>query len=58
VLKRVRNRRAHGFKTPDGPRDRDILEASADILQSLGETAVDAALSGLTPAFNCSGKSG
>lgn len=45
VLKRVRNRRAHGFKTPKGPRDKEILEASADILQTLGEAAVDA----LTP---------
>jgi hypothetical protein len=42
MLKRVRNRRAHGFKTPDGPRDQVILEASAHILRSLGETAVDA----------------
>lgn len=46
VLKRVRNRRAHGFKTPNGPRDKEILEASADILQTLGEAAVDT----LTPA--------
>jgi hypothetical protein len=42
VLKRVRNRRAHGFKTPDGPRDKEILETSADILQTLGEGAVGA----------------
>jgi len=42
VLKRVRNRRAHGFKTPDGPRDQLILEAAADILRSIGETAVAA----------------
>jgi hypothetical protein len=41
VLKRVRNRRAHGFKTPDGPRDSEILEAATDILQSLGDIAVD-----------------
>lgn len=41
VLKRVRNRRAHGFKTPEGARDKEILEASADILQTLGEVAVD-----------------
>ena len=42
VLKRVRNRRAHGFKTPDGPRNKVILEASAHILRNLGETGVDA----------------
>jgi hypothetical protein len=40
VLKRVRNRRAHGFKTPDGPRDNEILEATSDILQNLGDIAV------------------
>jgi hypothetical protein len=42
VLKRVRNRRAHGFKTPDGPHDGEILAASADVLQNLGEIAVSA----------------
>jgi|SRR6516165_8451562 hypothetical protein len=45
ILKRIRNRRAHGFKTTDGPRDGEILGASADILQNLGEMAVAA----LTP---------
>jgi hypothetical protein len=25
TLKRIRNRRAHGFKTPDGPRDQVVL---------------------------------
>jgi hypothetical protein len=33
TLKRIRNRRAHGFKTPDGPRDQVILGATADILR-------------------------
>jgi hypothetical protein len=42
VLKRVRNRRAHGFKTPDDPRDLEILRASADILRNIGETAIHA----------------
>jgi hypothetical protein len=42
VLRRVRNRRAHGFKTPDGPRDQEILRASADILRNIGEIAIDA----------------
>jgi hypothetical protein len=36
VLRRVRNRRMHGFKTPDGPRDEEILTAATDILQQLG----------------------
>lgn len=42
VLKRVRNRRAHGFKTSDGPRDLEILRASADILRNIGEIAIHA----------------
>lgn len=40
VLKRVRNRRAHGFKTTDGPRDGVVLQAAADILQELGEAGL------------------
>lgn len=39
ILKRIRNRRAHGFKTPDGPRDKPILSAAARLLQCIGETA-------------------
>jgi hypothetical protein len=42
VLKRVRNRRAHGFKTPAGPRDTEILAATASILQKIGDLAADA----------------
>jgi len=41
VLKRIRNRRAHGFKTPDGPRDQQILSATVQILQELGQIAVE-----------------
>lgn len=41
VLKRVRNRRMHGFKTPDGPRDQEILMPSADILQQLAAIVLD-----------------
>jgi len=41
VLKRVRNRRAHGFKTPYGPRDQEILSAAAPLLQAVGEAAAD-----------------
>jgi hypothetical protein len=40
VLKRVRNRRAHGFKTTAGPRDEVILRASLRILRDLGGFAV------------------
>jgi len=41
VLKRIRNRRAHGFKTPEGPRDQQILSATTQILQELGKIAVE-----------------
>lgn len=37
ILKRIRNRRAHGFKTPDGPRDQEILSAAASLLQAVGQ---------------------
>jgi len=40
VLKRIRNRRAHGFKTPYAPRDTEILGATAPILRALGEVAL------------------
>ncbi|TAL28387.1 MAG: hypothetical protein EPN97_14745 [Alphaproteobacteria bacterium] len=36
ILKRIRNRRAHGFKSPDNARDVIILKASATILHALG----------------------
>jgi hypothetical protein len=42
VLKRVRNRRAHAFKTTSGPRDYEILSAAATILQALGQAAAEA----------------
>jgi hypothetical protein len=41
VLRRVRNRRMHGFKAPDGPRDIEILTAATDILQKLGAVALE-----------------
>jgi hypothetical protein len=43
ILKRIRNRREHGFKTPDGPRDSEILAASRTILESFGVLALEAA---------------
>jgi hypothetical protein len=40
TLKRIRNRRAHGFKTPDGPRDQEILGATAGILRRVCALAI------------------
>jgi len=40
TLKRIRNRRAHGFKTPDGPRDQEILGAASDILRKVCSLAI------------------
>ena len=42
VLKRVRNRRARGFKTTEGPRDQEILSASVKILRELGAAVAEA----------------
>lgn len=41
VLRRVRNRRMHGFKTPDGPRDQEILTAATETLQRLGAVVLE-----------------
>ena len=41
ILKRIRNKRAHGFKTRSGPRDREILGAARPILLRLCELAVE-----------------
>ena len=35
VLKRIRNKRIHGFKTPDGLRDAEILGAARSLLRAL-----------------------
>jgi hypothetical protein len=42
VLKRIRNRRAHGFKTPDGPRDDEILSAAVWLVRIIGLSAAEA----------------
>ncbi|MEJ7698795.1 MAG: hypothetical protein WKF71_03995 [Pyrinomonadaceae bacterium] len=42
VLKRVRNRRAHGFKTAEGPRDNEILQPSLQIVRLIGYVAAEA----------------
>ena len=41
VLKRIRNKRAHGFKTRKGPRDAEILSATKSILLAFYQAAVD-----------------
>ena len=41
VLKRIRNKRAHGFKTRSGPRDQIILRATRSILQRMCETVAE-----------------
>jgi hypothetical protein len=42
VLKRVRNRRAHGFKTPEGPRDNEILGSALGLVRLIGLSAAEA----------------
>jgi hypothetical protein len=42
VLKRIRNRRARGFKTPSGPRDSEILGSALVIVRVIGTLAFDA----------------
>jgi hypothetical protein len=41
VLKRIRNRRTHGFKTPDGPRDKEILSAAVWLVRIIGLSAAE-----------------
>ncbi len=43
ILKRIRNRRAHGFKTPYAPRDQEVLAAAAPILREMARVSIDAA---------------
>src|SRR5262245_15535864 len=40
LLKRIRNKRIHGFKTPDGPRDAEILGAARPLLRLLCHSLV------------------
>jgi hypothetical protein len=47
VLKRIRNRRAHGFKTPKRARDNEILDSATRILQLIGVSAAE--VMGLAP---------
>ena len=41
ILKRIRNKRVHGFKTRSGPRDQIILKSASSILKSLCEACVE-----------------
>ena len=43
ILKRIRNRRAHGFKTLYAPRDQEILGAAAPVLRAMAKASIDAA---------------
>ncbi|MGQ0670853.1 MAG: hypothetical protein ACT4PO_14500 [Actinomycetota bacterium] len=43
ILKRIRNRRAHGFKSRSGPRDSEILGAARSVLAALCSAALDSA---------------
>jgi hypothetical protein len=42
ILKRIRNKRAHGFKTRSGPRDMEILSSARILLAQLCQVVVDA----------------
>ena len=42
ILKRIRNKREHGFKTPDGRRDSEILSAARTILEKMCAMALQA----------------
>jgi len=41
ILKRIRNKRAHGFKTRKGPRDMEILGAARPLLFGLCQLALE-----------------
>jgi hypothetical protein len=41
IIKRIRNRRAHGFKTPYAPRDQEILGAAAPVLRAMAMATID-----------------
>jgi hypothetical protein len=41
ILKKIRNKRAHGFKTRNGPRDKEILGAARAILKKICEISLE-----------------
>jgi len=50
IIQEVRNKREHGFKTPAGPRDHEILSASAAILRSICDAVEEIAIAQLVRA--------
>ena len=40
ILKNIRNKREHGFKSPEGPRDREILSAARPIVVAIAEGCI------------------
>lgn len=42
IMRRIRNRRAHGFKTPYAPRDQEILGAAAPVMRAMAMATIDA----------------
>lgn len=42
IMKRIRNRRAHGFKTPYASRDQEILCAAAPVMRAMAMATIDA----------------
>lgn len=42
IMRRIRNRRAHGFKTPYAPRDQEILSAAAPLMRAMAMAAINA----------------
>lgn len=42
IMRRIRNRRAHGFKMPYAPRDQEILGAAAPVMRAMAMAAINA----------------
>lgn len=41
IMKRIRNRRAHGFKTPYDSRDQEIFAAAAPVMRAMAKATID-----------------
>lgn len=55
ILQRIRDKREHGFKTPEGPRDDHILSAAASVLDRLVAGALDKCATGAPRAQRAGG---
>lgn len=42
IMKRIRNRRSHGFKTSYATRDHEILQAAAPVMRAMAMASIDA----------------